>query len=161
MKKELLKGFAMVLMVVALAFVTAVASNGQSSNRPTQKLVADIPFEFSIDYKTMAAGEYIVQTLASASDAVLIQSADGKSSVLRPSEATATGQNKASARLIFHRYGQRYFLKEVWTGAGIAGHQLMKSSDERAIERDLANITSKSEMAQSSYEIVEVMATLR
>jgi hypothetical protein len=69
----------MLLGIFAVAFVTAVASNAQSSNSAANKsarqLVADIPFEFSIDYKTMPAGEYVVQTVATAGDGLLIQSA--------------------------------------------------------------------------------------
>jgi hypothetical protein len=67
-------------------------------------------------------------------------------------------QKNAAARLVFHRYGQRYFLAEVWNGADKVGRQLMKSRDELAIERELASISSKSEMAQSCYETVEVLA---
>lgn len=157
MKKEFLKGLTMLLGIVALAFVTAVASNAQSANK-ADRLVANIPFEFSVDYKTMPAGEYSVQTVATAGDSLLIQSADGKTSALRPSEASER-LKKVTARLVFHRYGQRYFLAEVWSGGDAAGRKLMKSRDELDIERERASTISKSDLAQSSYEIVEVLAT--
>lgn len=160
MKKEFLKGVTMLLGIVALAFVTAVASNAQSSNvagkASISRLVADIPFEFSVDYKTMPAGEYTVQTLATASDSLLIQSVDGTTSALRPSEATERSQKPSTARLVFHRYGQRYFLAEVWRGDK-TGRQLMKSRDELAIELELPNVSNRSD-AQHFYETVEVMA---
>jgi len=155
MKKEFLKGVTMLLGIVALAFVTAVASNAQSAN----KFAVDIPFEFSVDYKTMPAGAYVVETVASASHALLIQSADGKTSVLRPSEAIERTQTAATARLVFHRYGERYFLAEVWSDGEKSGRQLKKSVDELAIEREVAEINSKSETAKHSYEKVEVTAT--
>lgn len=161
MKKEFLKGITMLLSIVALAFATAVASSAQSSNKSAksaQQVIADIPFEFSIDYKTMPAGEYTVQTVATAGDALFIQSADGRTSALRPSEATERLQNNVAARLVFHRYGQRYFLAEVWTGGDAVGRRLTKSRDELAIESELASTISKSELAQSSYEAVEVQA---
>jgi len=159
MKKEFLKGVTMLLAIVALAFVTAVASNAQSANSAAKasisRLVVDIPFEFSVDYKTMPAGEYTVQTLATASDALMIQSIDGTTSALRPSEAAERSQKPATARLVFRRYGQRYFLAEVWSGDK-TGRQLMKSRDELALELELGNI-AKTE-AKRSYETVEVMA---
>jgi len=161
MKKEFLKGLTMVLAIVALAFVSAVASNAQSARKAAgeaNKLLVDIPFEFSVDYKTMPAGEYTVQTIATAGDSLLIQSADGKTAALRPSEATEALKKSATSRLVFHRYGQRYFLAEVWNEASTAGRRLMKSQSELSIERDLANISSKSELAQSCYETVEVQA---
>jgi hypothetical protein len=58
------------------------------------------------------------------------------------------------ARLVFHRYGERYFLAEVWSGSDGAGRQLLKSREERAIERE-------STLAQGSYETIEVLAALR
>ena len=166
MKKEFLKGLTMLVAIVALAFVTAVASNAQSSksavnqqsNTTTQPLIADIPFEFNVDYKTMPAGQYSLQTVATAGDALLIQSADGKNSALRPSAVTERSQKNATARLVFHRYGQRYFLAEVWSGGDKVGRQLMKSRDELDFDCDHANITATSEQARSSYEIVEVVA---
>lgn len=166
MKKEFLKGLTMLAAIVAFAFVTAVASSAQSSNsaatkqtsKASHQLIAEIPFDFSVDYKTMPAGQYSVQTVATASDALLIQSADGKNSALRPSAATERVQKNATARLVFHRYGDRYFLAEVWSGGDTTGRQLMKSRDELDLEREVASITSRSEQAQSTYEIIEVVA---
>jgi hypothetical protein len=158
MKKELVKGLTMLMLVVVIALTTAVASaNAQSAN----KVVADVPFEFSVGYKTMSAGEYSVRIVATAGDALMIQSADGKTSALRQSEATARLKNKTQARLVFHRYGERYFLAEVWNGADTSGRQLLRSQEERGIESELANIASTSDQAQATYEIVEVVAVLR
>jgi hypothetical protein len=157
MKKELLKGFAMLMLVVGLALATAVVSaNAQSAN----KVVADIPFEFSVGYKSMPAGEYMLRSITTSGDALMIQSADSRVTALRQSEATA--QNKDNhARLIFHRYGERYFLAEVWNGADVTGRQLLKSQEERAIESELARITSQGETAKNTFEIVEVAVLIR
>jgi len=158
MKKELLKGFTMLMAIVVLALATAVASaNAQSAN----KVVADIPFEFSVGYKTLPAGEYAVKTITSAGNALMIQSADRNTSALRLSDETERMKNKTHARLVFHRYGERYFLAEVWNGIDQTGRQLLKSQEERAIERELASISAKSETAKNTYETVEVVAALR
>ncbi len=161
MKTEFLKGVAMLLLIVALAFVTAVASNAQALNQPANRLVFDIPFAFSVDYKTLPAGEYTVQTVASAGDAILIKSVDGNISTVRHAEAIELGKEKTSARLVFHRYGQRYFLAEVWHGNDKNAGRLVKSNDELALERDLAGIVAKIELAQGSYEQVELLAMAR
>jgi hypothetical protein len=70
-------------------------------------------------------------------------------------------KNKTPARLVFHRYGERYFLAEVWNGADRAGRQLLKSQEERAIEREFASISSNDATAKNTYERVEVAASLR
>jgi hypothetical protein len=62
---------------------------------------------------------------------------------------------------VFHRYGERYFLAEVWNGVDRTGRQLLKSQEESAIEREFASISTKSETAKNSYETVEVLAALR
>ena len=153
MKKEMLKGFTMLLLIVVLAIASALVSNAQSS----QKIVATIPFDFTIDYKTMPAGDYVVQTLQSAGDALLIQKVDGSTSVLRQANVVERIGKESLARLVFHRYGQHYFLAEVWNGTE-TGRRLLKSKPEQAFESELASISSKSELAERSYAAVEVLA---
>ena len=120
MKRELLKGFTMLALVVVLTGATAVVSaQAQSSS----KVVADIPFEFSVGYKTMPAGAYSVRTILTARNALLIQSSDGRISAVRLCDATDRAKGKTNARLVFHRYGERYFLAEVWNGADPTGRR--------------------------------------
>jgi hypothetical protein len=157
MKKELLKGFTMLMLVMALALATAVASaNAQSANR----IAADIPFDFSVGYKIMPAGGYTVKPV-SASNALMIQTADGTMAAVRLSDETERAKNIPHARLVFHRYGERYFLAEVWNGFDKTGRQLLKSQEESSLERELASISAKSETAKNTYETVEVLAVLR
>lgn len=161
MKRELLKGFTMIALIVALALATAVVSaNAQSS---AKIVVASVPFEFSVGYKAMPAGEYSLRTLATAGDGLLIQSTDGKISALRLTDATERIRDKSHARLVFHRYGERYFLAEVWTGADNTGHQLRKSQEEGAIEKELeiASAKENAHAPNAMYETVEVLAVLR
>ncbi len=157
MKKEILKGLTMVTLVLAIALATAVASaNAQSA----KKVVADIPFAFVVGDQTLSAGEYTLKSTTAPENGLLIQNAAGKSEAMRLTFVIEPKQNRRSARLVFHRYGQSYFLAEVWTGAGNVGRHLMKSRQERAIERELATIASKSELSESCHEVVEV-AVLR
>jgi len=157
MKKEILKGFTMLMLLVALALATAVVSaNAQSSNR----VLSNIPFEFIVGDKTFPAGEYTVRTANEQGNALAIQSRDGKNSAVRLSAPTEEMKDKRYARLVFHRYGQNYFLAEVWNGES-TGRKILKSKHERAAERELASIPSKSDLAQSTYETIEVVAVPR
>ena len=158
MKKELLKGFTMLVLVAVMALSTAVAS-GQSNN--ANKLSANIPFEFNVGYKTMPAGEYTVQTVVSAGDALLIKSAAANISALRLSEATSRNKDKRHARLVFNRYGDRYFLAEVWNGIDDIGRQLLKSEEERAVEREFAIASAEREAAHATYQRIEIAAVRR
>jgi len=159
MKKELLRGFTMLMLTVALALATAVASaNAQSVNK---RVVADIPFDFSVGYKIMPAGGYTVKTVSPTGNALMIQTADGTMAAVRLSDETERAKNIPQARLVFHRYGERYFLAEVWNGFDKTGRQLLKSQEESSLESELASISAKSETAKNTYETVEVLAVRR
>jgi len=160
MKREFLKGFTMLVLIVTLALATAAVS---ANAQPTaNRVVANVPFEFSVGYKTLPAGDYSVQSIVSC-DGLLIQSADGKVSALRLSDTTRQIKDKPKARLVFHRYGERYFLAEVWNGVEKAGRQLTKSQEERAIANELmlASARENAHATKDIYEIVEVAAVLR
>ena len=156
MKKETLKGFTIFTLMVALAILTSVVSaNAQSQTR----LKANIPFEFVVGNHTMAAGEYTVKAVTEGGGALAILGKENGESVVRLTDPIEAMNKRRSARLVFHRYGQSYFLAQVWTGDSI-GRTFAKSRQERAMERELASIPSKSELAQSTYETIEVVAVL-
>jgi hypothetical protein len=157
MKKEILKGFTMLALILALALVTAVATNAQSSN----KTVADIPFEFSVGDQAMPSGRYAARTANTQGNVLMIQSNDAKNAVVQFTNSIEPDKNKTHARLVFHRYGERYFLAEVWSGSDATGRQLLKSRQERSAERELAAISTKSDPRQRIYETVEVLASNR
>ena len=71
---------------------------------------------------------------------MMIRGENAKGSALRLANAIEDKRNAGQVKLVFHRYGERYFLSEVWTGE--SGRQLLKSRQERAIERELASIPS-------------------
>ena len=155
MKRQLLKGITMVTMIVAIAFATAVVS-AQAQSAKT--VVSNVPFEFIVGDQTLPAGEYHINR--SLGNALRIQTSDPAASASRLTNEIQSRNNKR-ARLVFHRYGERYFLAEVWTGAGDVGRQLLKSRQERAIEREMSTIASKTEQGESGYALVEVAAVLR
>ena len=158
MKKELLKGFTMLMLLVGIALATAVVSANAQSN---QKVVADIPFEFVAGNQTMSAGKYAFARESAPENGLVVRKDEMKISALLMTSKIEPKSGETNARLIFHRYGERYFLVEVWSGANETGRQLAKSRQERAIESELASISSKSEWALSRCEIVEVVAMNR
>jgi hypothetical protein len=156
MKKELLKGFTMVTLIVVFALAGAVVSaNAQSPNR----VVANIPFEFVVGGDTMPAGDYVV-TAPAQDKALRIQSSDTKSATLRLANSIESRKYQTNARLVFHRYGERYFLAEVWCGADSTGRQLVESRQERSTRRELASISAQSAKAGNPYETIEVVGQI-
>jgi len=150
MARQLIKGMTMVLLVVALAIVTASAY-GQSTRSS-----AEIPFDFIVGSDSLAAGHYYVSNATAGGATVKIAAAEAATSVLRMTSSIGGGAPAKSSKLVFNRYGNRYFLAEIWIEGDSQGKKLMKSREEKALQRELASMTSKSESAQLSYERVEV-----
>jgi hypothetical protein len=102
--------------------MTAAALLGSTGLYAQEKAVANVPFAFAVSDKTMPAGQYTIQQ-ASRSDKshIRVQSvATGEAAmVLAPaSNASYKTTEKVEAKVIFHRYGDRYFFSEVWTADG-------------------------------------------
>jgi hypothetical protein len=67
MAKQMIKGLAMLVLVVMLSLVTASATKAQSSRQ-----VANIPFDFVVGSEELQAGEYRVETVSSTGMAMKI-----------------------------------------------------------------------------------------
>ena len=156
MKKEVVKGITMLTMIVAIALAMAVVSANAQSSR---MVISNVPFEFVVGEKILPAGEYRISNTGG--NALTIQTRDTGVLATRLTNDIQPRKDKRNARLIFRRYGQHYFLVEVWSGADSMGWQLLKSRQERAIERENSAITAKTEQAECGYAIVQVAAVLQ
>ena len=152
MTKQLVRGTTMLLLVVALAFVTAVASVNAQSRRSN----ADVPFEFVAGNKTLPAGHYNIADSTLGGEVVKISATEKDASVFAMTVRLTRKAGNEQGKLVFHRYGNRYFLAEIWTGGDREGQKLGKSREEKSIENELAIITSKTELPQRTYERVEI-----
>jgi hypothetical protein len=153
MTRQLIKAMTMLMMVVALALVSAVASAYGQSN---STVVADIPFEFVIGDKEMAAGHYNLSKATAGGEAVRVREEATGQSAIRLTMGLTTSRPAEKGKLIFLRYGNRYFLAEIWRSGESNVRQLLKSKEQKAIERELASIRSKNKSTESGYERIEV-----
>ena len=130
--------------MIVLVGSMAVAARAQTSGRI--RLTADIPFEFHVADKTMPAGRYTVSQINPASDRVVLQlrNQDGSVAVMLQMNA-AIGRAQESTKLLFNRYGNRYFFAEAWIVGERTGLQVVRSRAERVVQRELAGIKAKAE----------------
>jgi len=116
------------LITICLLFTSATLFAQTTSRRLME---VDIPFTFSVEDHSLPAGEYQVFTVTPERSIRLI-STDGKHSAIintLPNYATLPSEN---SRLVFHRYGNEYFLAQVWTaGQNVARNPL---SSKRTME---------------------------
>jgi hypothetical protein len=113
---------------VALAAVVVLAAwAGEAS-----AIRATVPFEFTVADQKLPAGEYqIVKSGAFA--AIQVQSRQNRTTILVGSAAGNTNKTGHAAALAFNKYGNQYFLSEVWMGNGPDGVQLSKSKAEKKL----------------------------
>ena len=153
MKKTVVKGF-----ITAALLVAAIITAGASAQAQTlqYKLTVDIPFDFSVSGQKLPAGKYWVsRAQESIGDTVVqFQSTDLHSVANRFSVPIVTFKSKKRGQLVFHRYGDQYFLSEVWPAGGGTGRAFLKTRAERELERS-AGIAA---VRATKPEIVTVVA---
>jgi hypothetical protein len=89
----------------------------------------NISFEFQVSVRHLPAGTYDVSR---APDGVLtLQNTDSRTSTVTPMPISNGGNKNAESKLVFHNYGDHYFLTEVWFGDDRAGHALPQSKMEK------------------------------
>lgn len=139
MKKQVLKGVSMLVLIIGIAFVTAVVSaNAQTRG----SLKAQVPFDFMVGDQKLPAGAYTVSPLIEQSnDGVLLKNDDSRASAMHLTNRIA-GRAEERARLIFRKEGESYHLAEIWDGNG-EGRQVRLS--RKAREAELAKANSGSE----------------
>ena len=150
----------MLSLVSMFTLCAAVASANAQLSIPIR---AKIPFDFSVGDKKLAAGEYTFSRLSGIADnrTMLVRSED---SSIRMFQSTLVAQvltPKNESILVFHKYGDQYFLEQIWTSGEQEGTQLSESRSERTIRRQLAQ-TQQSNMSGkvTKVETVEIVASL-
>lgn len=158
MSKRIAKGLAMFMLVVGLAFAATVQS--AKAQTPSDAVTADIPFDFIVGSKTLPSGRYTVSWVTSDGEGLRIMSQAGKAAAFRLTNRVSEKSDHPKPRMVFRRYGQQYFLTQVWTGDS-SGRQLRPGKKERDLRNELASNSSKSPSASASYDTVEVLALAR
>jgi hypothetical protein len=100
----------------------------------TADLQATVPFAFSVGTQAMPAGNYLLSI--DGWGQMWIRPAGVGEAVTAPTNGVGGGFTQdRPPKLVFNRYGNHYFLSEVWTGGTYRGHRLMISSTEREYAR--------------------------
>src|SRR5262249_3612172 len=106
------------------------------------KVTANIPFDFMVGGKEFKAGEYTVNRLyANNPDGALIIRGVGNKTALNFNASNVTDNATSRARLVFHRYGNQYFLAQVFDGRSGLGSALVTSKTEREAAKKRDSIT--------------------
>src|SRR5262245_13654642 len=83
-----------------------------------QSLKFVVPFDFAAAQATLPAGEYHVSSNVPAQGMIRLSGANGSSNAICFASGIESGSPSDKAKLVFNRYGDRYFLSQVWSGGG-------------------------------------------
>ena len=125
MKKQASAAFAIATLLITLSVGSSFAHGFGLGVR------ANIPFDFVIGTKTLPRGTYTVKLLNTSPNVLVIRGRDnGEVALAISNTVLALDKEDNSPQLIFNRYGNEYFLSQVWRGASLAGKELPKSQQE-------------------------------
>jgi len=160
MKMKVIKRLTMLSLVSMFTICAAVASANAQLSYPVR---AKIPFDFNVGDQKLPAGEYTFGRLTGLSDnrVMSVRSADAKAHVFQSVFQASVLTPKDESTLVFHKYGDQYFLEQIWSGGEQEGTQVPESRGERTIQRQLAQ-TQPSNMSGKMIraETVNIVADL-
>ena len=121
------------LLAIALALpllMTAAAS------AQTVHMRVMVPFNFIAAGATLPAGEYDIQSFGISEKLLSIHDQNSSAGILLFSNPCESLNASSNTKLVFHRYGNRYFLAELWVQGQSSGHQVPSGSREEEVAMD-------------------------
>ena len=116
------------------ALVLGMLTAGVAYAQTATIIRGDIPFEFTVVGKTLPAGSYGVVRTSIYPSVTIIRGTENLESA--PLLAVANEKSKElTPKFVFHRYGDQYFLAEVWTG-GTMVLEVPRSSKEIQVAKN-------------------------
>jgi hypothetical protein len=138
--------YAVRMLVIAVTFFPLLASAqlGQS-----EKIVAQVPFQFRAGNMIFPAGECTVQRIGRTGDALAISNWEAKASQLTlPNLRENAGPSQHSA-LVFHKYGDRYFLAGVKVEGSRTVYQIPRGRAEAELQAQNVSASDEVLLARS------------
>lgn len=127
MKKQMWQAVALLAALMASQTMVGQAKQGD--------VIANIPFSFMVANQTLPAGHYTIRPFG---EITLRISNFQHQGVMVQTNSVKSKASDSGAKIVFHRYGDVYFLSEVWAAANSTGRQLSKSRNEEELTRKRA-----------------------
>ncbi len=126
MKRNLIGILSLVVMTLLISSTGAYAQSYAK---------ADVPFAFAVGSAQLPAGTYEIKVDNASSGAITIR--NGQTSDAAMSTARREHPKQTSAKLVFHRVGNSYFLAEVWKSSDAEGMIVPTSKREKDLAKEL------------------------
>ena len=125
-------------LFIALVFALTIYPT-KAQAQIIDQLDVNIPFQFHAGNAKFPAGKYVVQVLDDSDQTVMeIRSANDSTSALLEVRETRANATPAKSELIFNKYGNRYFLSELFDEGNSTGSKVAESRYEKRISKETA-----------------------
>ena len=121
------------LIAAALALFATTAAVAQ-----TVDVKANVPFTFTVNRATLPAGEYSLKSMDEQGTALAIRNLNSRTANLVLSSSCRSPKSAGQTRLLFHRYGDHYFLSQIWMEGSDVGRELRPSAEEKEVAKDFS-----------------------
>jgi hypothetical protein len=129
------------LITIVFTGMTTIVVAAQAKAHST--VVLNVPFEFTVGDRLLPPGTYSFEQLLDSAPGLNIVAIRGANGGTYQAAVTTTTQATAiprMSRLVFKRYGNSFFLSQVWTKGKLVGLLLYPSRGEaRLAEQQMAN----------------------
>ena len=144
------------MFAVAVAFLLGVAPmlSAQvtlpisATTSVTGTVAVEIPFRFSLEGKTFRSGTYVISPLTDRTISLHESKGKDRQNLVVMTYPVVAVNNVSGPKLIFHRYGDDYFLTQAWLRQSDSGREFPVSPDEirmaRQYKQDQVILVAKS-----------------
>ncbi len=122
---------------IAITFLASMFVMAASVATAQSNSTASIPFSFRVGSALLPAGSYEITHIRS--NVISFRNLDGHGNAFAMA-TTTTGDTAAVVKLVFNRYGDRYFLKETASKNGTGGMTFAPTRLEKSIRVEEARL---------------------
>ena len=125
------------LLLIAIAvFATAFTTNASGQTGKTVR--ANVKFDFQIGDRIYPAGEYRIESI-STDNILQIRSVGDANRTQFMSVSHSNASEGQTPKLVFQKYGERYFLTQIFFDSGEWAYSIRPSRRQRENEKNLAS----------------------
>jgi hypothetical protein len=97
---------------------------------------ANVPFDFVVNKTTLPSGSYQILKVGAGDNTIVIRGMNIKAVKMVGTIPDQANQASGKTKLVFHRYGNRYFLSQIWVEGSDRVRNLPKTELESEVALD-------------------------
>jgi len=120
-------------LLSSLVLMSLLVFIAGGSVKAQDRVTADIPFAFIVMNKVLPAGSYALGQYGPLPLLLIQESTSRKAACTLTTVVDNDPFKEFESKLVFRRYGEQYFLGQIWTGH--VGRQVHKSNEELKVAK--------------------------